>query len=49
LGLRSMQERVKLLGGKMSIHSRIMKGTKISIEIPYKENHHGSDQRHTDH
>jgi PAS domain S-box-containing protein len=49
LGLQSMQERVKLLGGKMSIHSRIMKGTKISIEIPYKENRHGSDQRHTDH
>ncbi|MGD8370901.1 MAG: MEDS domain-containing protein [Syntrophobacterales bacterium] len=48
LGLQSMQERVKLLGGKMSIHSRIMKGTKISIEIPYKENRHGSDQRHTD-
>ena len=49
LGLQSMQERVKLLGGKMSIHSRIMKGTKISIEVPYKENRHGSDQRHTDH
>ena len=49
LGLQSMQERVKLLGGKMSIHSRITKGTKISIEIPYKENRHGSDQRRTDH
>jgi signal transduction histidine kinase len=43
LGLQSMQERVELLGGKMSIHSRIMKGTKISIEIPYKENRYGSD------
>ena len=49
LGLRSMQERVNLLGGKMRIQSRIMKGTKISIEIPYKEKRYGSDQRHTDH
>jgi len=49
LGLRSMQERVKLLGGKMRIHSRIMQGTKLSIEIPYKEKRYASDQGHIDH
>ena len=36
MGLRSMEERVALLGGKMSIESRAMQGTKILIEIPIK-------------
>ncbi|MBW1676335.1 MAG: PAS domain S-box protein [Deltaproteobacteria bacterium] len=36
MGLRSMEERVALLGGKMSIESRVMQGTKILIEIPIK-------------
>ncbi len=36
MGLRSMEERVDLLGGKMKIHSRISAGTKIFIEVPYK-------------
>ncbi len=34
MGLRSMEERVSLLGGKMKIQSRIMGGTKIFIEVP---------------
>ena len=33
MGLRSMEERVSLLKGKMRIQSRPMKGTRISIEI----------------
>jgi len=37
MGLRSMQERVNLLGGKIKIQSRLGQGTKISIEVPYKE------------
>lgn len=36
MGLRSMAERVNLLGGSMKIRSRQGKGTKIFIEIPYK-------------
>ncbi len=34
LGIRSMKERVNLLGGQMTIHSRLMKGTKILITYP---------------
>jgi PAS domain S-box-containing protein len=36
MGLRSMEERVDLLGGKMKIYSRISGGTKIFIEVPYR-------------
>jgi signal transduction histidine kinase len=38
MGLRSMQERVNLLEGQMTIQSLLNKGTKISIEIPIKKN-----------
>ena len=34
MGIRSMQERVKLLQGQMTIQSQPMKGTKIFIKIP---------------
>jgi PAS domain S-box-containing protein len=34
MGLRSMEERVNLLGGKMRIRSRMLGGTKIFIEVP---------------
>jgi len=34
LGIRSMKERVNLLGGQITIHSRLMKGTKIFITYP---------------
>ena len=37
LGLSSMEERVSLLEGTMSIKSRPSKGTKILIEVPCKE------------
>ena len=37
MGLRSMEERISLLGGKMGIHSRPSEGTKIVVEVPYKE------------
>lgn len=37
MGLRSMEERVSLLNGKMKIQSRPTEGTKIFIEVPYKE------------
>jgi PAS domain S-box-containing protein len=35
MGLRSMEERVNQLRGKMTIYSRPMQGTKIFIEIPF--------------
>jgi PAS domain S-box-containing protein len=37
LGIRSMQERVNLLNGQMTIHSQPLKGTKIFIKIPLPE------------
>ena len=37
LGLSSMEERVSLLEGTMSIKSQASKGTRIFIEVPCKE------------
>lgn len=39
LGLLGMRERVALLGGEIKIESQLTKGTKISIEIPWKGEH----------
>jgi len=36
MGLRSMVERVRLLGGTMEIQSKALKGTKIIIRIPFE-------------
>ncbi len=36
MGLRSMEERVKLLKGEMVVQSKPMQGTKIYIKFPYK-------------
>ena len=36
MGIRSMEERVNLLGGKMKLHSQESKGTRIFIEVPFK-------------
>ena len=38
MGIRSMEQRAKLLQGKMEIQSKPMQGTKISITLPYKDN-----------
>ncbi len=37
LGLTTMQERAKLLGGTIGIHSQPKKGTTLSIDIPVNE------------
>jgi signal transduction histidine kinase len=37
MGLRSMEERVSLLNGKMRIQSRPKEGTNVFIEVPYEE------------
>ena len=36
MGIRSMEERIKLLQGKMVLQSKPMKGTKIYIKFPFK-------------
>ncbi len=41
MGLISMEERVSLLNGSLKIQSRLMVGTKISIEIPIKSKKNG--------
>ncbi|MBW1759803.1 MAG: PAS domain S-box protein, partial [Deltaproteobacteria bacterium] len=48
MGLRSMEERAILLNGKFRIRSRPMEGTKIFIEVPYKEEKNGSGKDRTD-
>ena len=48
MGLRSMEERVGLLNGKMKIQSRPTEGTKIFIEVPYKEQSHVRKDEHID-
>ncbi|MGD9106346.1 MAG: PAS domain S-box protein [Desulfobacterales bacterium] len=48
MGLRSMEERVGLLNGKMKIQSRPTEGTKIFIEVPYKEKNHVRKEEHID-
>ncbi|MDL1959364.1 MAG: PAS domain S-box protein [Deltaproteobacteria bacterium] len=49
MGLRSMEERVALLGGKMRIESRPMQGTKILIEVPSKGEKSEHEKNHPDH
>jgi signal transduction histidine kinase len=48
MGLRSMQERVSLLHGKMMIQSRPRVGTQIFVKIPYQENKHGPEKDYSD-
>ena len=37
MGLRSMQERVKLMNGEMKLRSKPGRGTKVSIKLPIEE------------
>jgi signal transduction histidine kinase len=46
MGLRSMKERVNLLGGEIMIRSRRMEGTKIFIKLPFKEKNSDSEKTH---
>jgi len=48
MGIRSMEQRAKLLHGEMEIQSRPMQGTKISITLPYKDKNSGSKENHID-
>ncbi len=49
MGLRSMKERVNLLGGEITIQSRLMKGTNIFIKLPFKEKNSDSEKKHNSH
>ncbi|HAY38374.1 MAG TPA: histidine kinase, partial [Desulfobacteraceae bacterium] len=49
MGLRSMKERVNLLGGQMTIQSNPMKGTKIYIKIPFQEQNREAEKTHINH
>jgi len=48
MGLQSMKERVALLGGALSVRSKLGKGTRISIQIPYAEVKRGVCETHFD-
>lgn len=48
MGLRSMDERTKLLGGAMKISSCPGQGTKIVCEVPYKDKKNGAKEENTD-
>ena len=41
MGLRSMEERSRLLGGTFKVKSSPMQGTEVHIELPYGEKNHG--------
>ncbi|MBW2252502.1 MAG: PAS domain-containing protein, partial [Deltaproteobacteria bacterium] len=47
MGLRSMEERTCLLGGKMTVESLPLKGTKILIKIPQKKGKNGTKENDT--
>lgn len=49
MGLRSMSERANLLQGQMTIQSHLMKGTKIFIKFPSKEQNSESEETHINH
>ena len=49
MGLGSMEERVSLLNGNLRIQSRLMEGTKILVEIPYKEQRSDHKKKRIDH
>jgi PAS domain S-box-containing protein len=48
LGLRGMDERVRLLGGEMTVQSRLTQGTRILIEIPCKEDRSDAKENRID-
>jgi signal transduction histidine kinase len=49
MGIQNMRERVGLLDGSMKLRSRPKSGTKIFIEIPFKEKNNGIQENYTDH
>jgi PAS domain S-box-containing protein len=48
MGLRSMQERVTLLNGKIKLQSKPGQGTKVFIKLPLGEQKHDAQENHPD-
>jgi PAS domain S-box-containing protein len=48
MGLRSIEERVKHLKGRMTVRSTPGRGTSVMVEIPLKEEPDGSEKDHID-
>jgi PAS domain S-box-containing protein len=48
MGLSNMEERVRLLGGRMRIQSRPGGGTRLYIEVPFKERNRDPDSANHD-
>jgi PAS domain S-box-containing protein len=46
MGLRSMQERVALLNGKMKLQSKSGRGTKVTIKLPFMKEKNGIQENH---
>ena len=46
MGLRSMQERVKLMNGAMELKSKPGQGTRVSIKLPIAERRSGAQKNH---
>jgi PAS domain S-box-containing protein len=46
MGLRSMQERVTLLNGKMTLKSKPGQGTKVTIKLPFEEKESDAKENH---
>ena len=49
MGLRSMEERARLINGTMNIQSRPMRGTRILVEITYGSKDRGAENTHSYH
>jgi PAS domain S-box-containing protein len=45
LGLVSMRERLRLVGGRLSVHSVPMRGTEVVAEVPLSLSTHGPEMR----
>jgi PAS domain S-box-containing protein len=45
MGLSGMRERVAVLGGEMEVSSRRGHGTRIKIEIPWRGDSHGAEEK----
>ena len=46
MGLRSMQERVALLNGEMKLQSKLGRGTKVTIKLPFGEKKSGTQENY---